>query len=117
MMTPEYYEHDMDELRERLKDAEQQLEVLRPGGLYAWKSKHEAAIDAIRALRERCAGWRDAPMVKGHKVEVFTIRKTLNVVICELDGLLSSLSPGAVSGEDLAVDPAAPERAERSNAR
>lgn len=37
-----------------LKDAEQQLEVLRPGGLYAWKSKYEAAEARCRELeRER----------------------------------------------------------------
>lgn len=39
---PSRLPEDYDELLARLKDAEQQLEVLRPGGLYAWKSKYEA---------------------------------------------------------------------------
>ncbi len=38
-------------LRDELADANQQLEVLRPGGLYAWKSKYQASEAGCAALR------------------------------------------------------------------
>jgi hypothetical protein len=33
---------------ENVRDLRQQLEVLRPGGLYAWKSKYEALAGALK---------------------------------------------------------------------
>jgi hypothetical protein len=41
---------EVEALRTRLKDAEQQLEVLRPGGTYAWKSKCERLRTALVTL-------------------------------------------------------------------
>jgi hypothetical protein len=35
---------------EQLADAEQQLEVLRPGGLYAWKWKYETLRGALEDI-------------------------------------------------------------------
>lgn len=57
-MQPTRYEHELEELREELEDAKQQLVVLRPGGLYAWKSKHDELQAEIAAAREACPAVR-----------------------------------------------------------
>lgn len=53
---------DVAELEQEKSDADQQLELLRPGGLYAWKSKYEEASRenaALRQAQERViAEWR-----------------------------------------------------------
>ena len=46
-------------LTSSLADAEQQLEVLRPGGLYAWKSKYEALTSSLAEFVERCEELRN----------------------------------------------------------
>jgi hypothetical protein len=33
---------------ENIRDLKQQLDVLQPGGLYAWKSKYEALAEALK---------------------------------------------------------------------
>jgi len=47
-----------------------------------------ALRSALSALREKFVDYRDADM-KGNKTEVQTIRRTLNVVVSELDALLT----------------------------
>ena len=47
----------------------------------------------LRALRQKFVDYRDAPMTRGNKVEIATIRKTLNVVVSELDALLATPEP------------------------
>jgi len=50
-----------DQLRARLDqtlaDAEQQVDVLRPGGRYAWKSRHD---HLLRILRDIVNAWEGA---------------------------------------------------------
>ena len=46
-------------LTSSLADAEQQLEVLRPGGLYAWKSKYEALTSSLAEFVEQCGELRN----------------------------------------------------------
>ena len=44
-------------MKEALADAEQQLNVLRPGGRYAWKSRHD---NLLRILRDIVNAWEGA---------------------------------------------------------
>jgi hypothetical protein len=61
-----FYKHrprgDVAFLLAQLDDVSQQLEVLRPGGLFAWKSKHDALLAIIRDIVNQWEGaeWCDA---------------------------------------------------------
>ena len=46
-------EAQLAQAQQELADANQQLEVLRPGGLYAWKTKYEQAEAALEEIQTK----------------------------------------------------------------
>jgi hypothetical protein len=61
-----------ERLRAERDDAQQQLEVLRPGGLYAWKSKYEALRLALAGIREEM---EQAPVLRNHIETACNVQK------------------------------------------